>query len=183
MSNRAIGLVEYKSIPLGIESANAMLREADVELVFSSPVCPGKYVTIIEGTVDSVRRALQKSERTGREFMLDSQIILNPNDQVCPAITGTTVVDEVENVGGVETMGAIASVRAGDLAAKSSNVRLMEIRIARGLGGKSYVLFCGELESVKNAVTVCMREIGEEGGITSSTVVSAPHPKLIPFLF
>ncbi len=160
-----------------------MLREADVELVFSSPVCPGKYVTIIEGTVDSVKRALQKAERTGREFMLDSQLILNPNEQVCPAITGTTFVDEVENVGGVETMGAIASVRAGDIAAKSSNVRLMEIRIARGLGGKSYVLFCGELESVKNAVAVCMREIGEEGGITSSTVVSAPHPKLIPFLF
>ena len=183
MSSKAIGLVEYKSIPLGIESANAMLREADVELVFSSPVCPGKYVTIIEGTVDSVRRAIQKAERTGREFMLDSQLILNPNEQVCPAITGTTFVDEVENVGGIETMGAIASVRAGDIAAKSSNVRLMEIRIARGLGGKSYVLFCGELESVKNAVAVCMREIGEEGGITSSTVVSAPHPKLIPFLF
>ena len=183
MSSKAIGLVEYKSIPLGIESANAMLREADVELVFSSPVCPGKYVTIIEGTVDSVRRAIQKAERTGREFMLDSQLILNPNEQVCPAITGTTFVDEVENVGGIETMGASASVRAGDIAAKSSNVRLMEIRIARGLGGKSYVLFCGELESVKNAVAVCMREIGEEGGITSSTVVSAPHPKLIPFLF
>lgn len=183
MSSRAIGLVEYKSIPLGIESANAMLREADVELVFSSPVCPGKYVTIIEGTVDSVRRAIQKAEQTGCEFMLDSQLILNPSEQVCPAITGTAFVDEVENVGGIETMGAVASVRAGDLAAKSSNVRLMEIRIARGLGGKSYVLFCGELESVKNAVEVCLQEIGEEGGITSSTVVSAPHPRLIPFLF
>lgn len=183
MSSRAIGLVEYKSIPLGIESANAMLRDADVELVFSSPVCPGKYVTIVEGTVDSVRRALQKAERTGREFMLDSQLILNPNEQVCPAITGTTFVDTVENLGGIETMGAIASVRAGDIAAKSSNVRLMEIRIARGLGGKSYVLFCGELESVRNAVAVCMSEIGEEGGITSSSIVSAPHPKLIPFLF
>lgn len=183
MSNKAIGLVEYKSIPMGIESANAMLREADVELVFSSPVCPGKYVTIISGTVDSVRRALLKATHMSGEFLLDSQLILNPSDQVCPAITGTTTVDTVENIGGIETMGAIASVRAGDIAAKSSNVRLMEIRIARGLGGKSYVLFCGELESVKNAVASCLHEIGEEGGITSSTVVSAPHPKLIPFLF
>lgn len=183
MSNRAIGLVEHKSIPLGVESANAMLREADVKLIFSSPVCPGKYVTIIEGTTDTVKRALQKAERIAGEFLLDSQLILNPNEQVCPAITGTTQVDKVENVGIVETMGAVASVKAGDLAAKSSPVLLMEIRIARGLGGKSFVIFCGELTSVKNAVAVCLREIGEEGGITGSTVVSAVHPELVPFLF
>lgn len=183
MSNRAIGLVEYKSVPLGVESANAMLREAAVELVFSSPVCPGKYVSIIEGTVDSVKRAICKAEGTGGEYLLDSQIILNPNEQVCPAITGTTEIGDVENIGCVETMGAIASVKAGDLAAKSSNIRLMEIRIARGLGGKSFVLFCGELASVKNAVKVCLDQIGEEGGIVGSTVVSAVHPKLVPFLF
>ena len=183
MSNRAIGLTEYKSVPIGIESANAMLRDASVELLFSSPICPGKYVSIIEGTVDAVRRSLAKAESVGGAFLLDLQLILNPNEQVSPAISGTTSVDAVENVGGVETMGAIASVRAADFAAKSSNIKLIEIRIARGLGGKSFVLFCGELESVKNAVAVCQREIGEDGGITSTTVVSSIHPQLVPFLF
>jgi microcompartment protein CcmL/EutN len=117
------------------------------------------------------------------ECLLDLQLILNPNEQISPAITGTTAIDAVENVGGVETMGAIAAVKAADLAAKSSNIKLIEIRVARGLGGKSFVLFCGELESVKNAVTVCGIEIGKEGGITSTTVVSSIHPQLVPFLF
>jgi microcompartment protein CcmL/EutN len=160
-----------------------MLREANVDLIFSSPLCPGKYVSIIEGTVDAVRRSLQKAERVGEEFLLDSQLILNPHEQVSPAITGTTIIDAVENIGGVETMGAIASVKAADLAAKSSNIKLIEVRIARGLGGKSFVVFCGELASVKNAIAVCQREIGEEGGITSTTVVSSVHPQLVPFLF
>jgi microcompartment protein CcmL/EutN len=160
-----------------------MLREANVDLIFSSPLCPGKYVSIIEGTVDAVRRSLQKAERVGGEFLLDVQLILNPHEQVSPAITGTTVIDAVENIGGVETMGAIASVKAADLAAKSSNIKLIEVRIARGLGGKSFVIFCGELASVENAIAVCLREIGEEGGITSTTVVSSVHPQLVPFLF
>jgi microcompartment protein CcmL/EutN len=160
-----------------------MLREASVDLIFSSPLCPGKYVSIIEGTVDSVRRSLQKAERVAPEFLLDSQLILNPHEQVSPAISGTTMIDSIENIGGVETMGAIASVKAADLAAKSSNIKLIEVRIARGLGGKSYVVFCGELASVKNAIAVCLEEIGEEGGITSSTVVAAVHPQLVPFLF
>jgi microcompartment protein CcmL/EutN len=159
-----------------------MLREADVRLLFSTPICPGKYVSIIEGTVDAVKQSLARTERVGGEFLLDLQLILNPNEQISSAITGTIAVDAVENVGGVETMGAIAAVKAADLAAKSSNVKLIEIRIARGLGGKSFILFCGELESVKNAVTVCKREIGEEGGITSTTVVSSIHPQLVPFL-
>jgi len=183
LSNRAIGLVEYKSVPIGIKSANAMLREANVNLIFSSPVCPGKYVSIIEGTVDSVKRSLAKGESVACEFLLDVQLILNPHEQLTPAITGTTAIETVENIGGVETMSAIASVKAADFAAKSSNIKLMEVRIARGLGGKSYVVFCGELASVENAVAVCLREIGEEGGITSSTVVASVHPQLVPFLF
>jgi microcompartment protein CcmL/EutN len=140
-------------------------------------------VSIIDGTVDAVRRSLEKAQRVGSESLLDVQLILNPHEQVSPAITGTSVIDTVENVGGVETMGAIASVRAADFAAKSSNIKLIEVRIARGLGGKSFVLFCGDLASVKNAVTVCQREIGEEGGITSTTIVSSIHPQLVPFLF
>ena len=47
--SKAIGLVEYKTIPKGIEAADAMLKASEVQLLFSSPICPGKYVTIVGG--------------------------------------------------------------------------------------------------------------------------------------
>jgi len=47
----AIGLVEYKTVPKGVEAADAMLKASEVRLLFSSPICPGKYVSIIFGEV------------------------------------------------------------------------------------------------------------------------------------
>ena len=44
---KAIGLVEIKSIPIGIETADEMLKAANVELIMANPICPGKYMILI----------------------------------------------------------------------------------------------------------------------------------------
>ena len=48
---KSIGLLELKSIPVGIETADAVLKAANVELLTATPTCPGKYVIIICGAV------------------------------------------------------------------------------------------------------------------------------------
>ena len=66
-----------------------------------------------------------------------------------------------------------------DYAAKAANVRLMEIRIARGLGGKGFVILTGEVSAVRSAVKAAMNQLEETGDITSSSVIASPHPGLI----
>ena len=44
---KSIGLLELKSIPVGIETADAVLKAANVELLTATPTYPGKYVIII----------------------------------------------------------------------------------------------------------------------------------------
>ena len=39
---KSIGLLELKSIPVGVETADAVLKAANVELLTASPTCPGK---------------------------------------------------------------------------------------------------------------------------------------------
>ena len=68
---------------------------------------------------------------------------------------------------------------AGDIAAKASNIRLMEIRIARGLGGKGFLVFTGELSAVKSAMNSCLNQLKESGEITGSCVISSPHPEFV----
>ena len=43
---RAIGMVELSSIARGIETSDSMLKAAQVELLRSVTVCPGKYMVI-----------------------------------------------------------------------------------------------------------------------------------------
>ena len=45
----AVGCLETSSIARGIESADAMLKAAQVRLLACNPVCPGKYIIIVGG--------------------------------------------------------------------------------------------------------------------------------------
>ena len=51
----AIGILESNSIAKGIEAADAILKAADTSLLFSKPVCPGKYTTLFYGDVAAVQ--------------------------------------------------------------------------------------------------------------------------------
>lgn len=52
---KASGMVELSSIARGIETSDYMVKAAQVDLIRSSTVCPGKYMVIIAGDI-GVRR-------------------------------------------------------------------------------------------------------------------------------
>ena len=45
----AIGMVELNSIARGIETCDYMVKAAQIQLLRSSTVCPGKYLILIGG--------------------------------------------------------------------------------------------------------------------------------------
>ena len=168
---KSIGLLELKSIPVGIETADAVLKAANVELLTATPTCPGKYVIII--------CAMESGRQTAGIYLVGHHTINNVHASVPEAIVGTLEVGHIASIGVIETMTALTAVEAGDYAAKAANVRLMEIRIARGLGGKGFVILTGEVSAVRSAVKAAMNQLEETGDITSSSVIASPHPGLI----
>jgi len=170
----SIGIMEFKSIAKGIEATDTMLKAADVQLILSSPLCPGKYITIIGGEVGPVKIAVETGKQAACEFALEGHVISNVSEKVFPALTGTTPVDHYDSLGIIETLTAVSSVIVGDIAVKASNVTLIDIRIARGLGGKGYVLLTGEISSVNTAVRACVERMKEEGTIIATSVIASP---------
>ncbi|MBK5252965.1 MAG: BMC domain-containing protein [Peptostreptococcaceae bacterium] len=180
--DRSIGLIELKSIPTGVETADVMLKAANVDLIMARPTCPGKYVIIITGNVGAVKNSMSSGISTAGYSLVNTHIINNVDQSLPAAIMGTTDVDKISAIGAVETISAITSVIAGDIAAKASNVKLIEIRIANGLGGKGFLIFTGEVSAVKSAMKSIIAKLGQEGEITSTTVIPAPHKNLIPHI-
>ena len=176
---KSIGLLELKSIPVGVETADAVLKAAHVELLTATPTCPGKYVIIICGAVGAVKSAMESGKQAAGVYLVGHHIINNVHDSVPSAIVGTVEVARTAAIGMIETMTALTAVQAGDMAAKAANVTLMEIRIARGLGGKGFILLTGEVSSVRSAVKAAMHQLEETGDITSSCVIPSTHPGLI----
>ena len=175
----SIGLLEVKSIPIGMLATDVMLKAADIKALISTPICPGKYMIAVYGNVGAVKSAMETGVQLADSSIVSSYIINNVHESIPAAVTGTSEVDKILSVGVIETISALTAVMAGDIAAKASNIRLMEIRIARGLGGKGFLVFTGELSAVKSAMNSCLNQLKESGEITGSCVISSPHPEFV----
>lgn len=176
---KSIGLLELKSIPAGVQSADEMLKAADVELLVATAICPGKYIIIVSGQVGAVKSSMERGRLVAGTFLICHHIINNVHASVPAALVGTADVEHVTALGMLETMSALTAVRAADIAAKASNITLMEVRVARGLGGKGYIIFTGEVSAVKSALNSCMTQLTDTGEITSSCVIPSPHKGLL----
>ena len=180
---KSLGMLEIISIPIGIEAGDAMLKAAEVELVTAQPVCAGKYIVIVVGDVAAVNAAIKAGAAIAGTKMIDSLSIANIHEQVPKAINGCTEAHEVFAIGAMETFSLCAAILAADEAVKTANINLLEIRLGRGLGGKSFVTLSGEVAAVKEAVTAASKKKEVQGLISDSVVIPAPHPEIAKTLF
>lgn len=174
----ALGIVEWRGIARAIVATDAMVKSSPVDLVLSSPICPGKFVAIINGEVGAVHNAVQAATEVDPENVVDSVVLGTVHPDVIPALTGTAAIASGRrSLGIIETFASAAAVKAGDAAAKGGQVNLLEIRLARGLGGKSLVLLQGEVAAVQTAVRQATAAV-DPGLIVAAEVISSMHEAL-----
>lgn len=182
MDYHAIGLVEFNSIAKGIEAADSMLKAAQVDVLFSHTVCPGKYVVLITGDVAAVENSVQRGKELGAEAVVDDFILPNVHPDVLAAITATSAPQEIHSLGVIETFSLAAAVVAADTAVKAGDVELIEVRLGLGIGGKSFVILTGEVAAVKAAVEAGASSAASKGLLVDQVVIPSPHFDLIPLI-
>ena len=175
----AIGMNEIMSIPLGYEACDAMLKASSVELVSAGCVCAGKYYIVVTGEVAAVRSSVEAGKEKAGSSLVDSLVIPNVDEQVAPAISACTFPEEMKALGVMETFSLCAAVYAADAAAKAADIELLEVRLGRGLGGKSFITLTGEVAAVQAAVKAAEALEETQGMMSQSVVIPAPHPDLL----
>ena len=175
----ALGMIEVVSIPQGVKAGDSMLKAADVALVMAQTVCAGKYIVLVSGDVAAVKSSVEAGTAEAGSKLIDSMVIPNVDARVIAAMAGACELEAVEAVGVVETFSLAAAVQAADAAVKAADITLMEIRLARGMGGKSFILLSGGVSSVEAAV--CAVESAEFAGgmLSKSAVIPSPHPDML----
>ena len=174
-------MIEFKSVAAGMTAADIMVKTSEVDIVEAQTVCPGKYIAIITGDLSAVKASVDTAMDMGGENGIDSFVLGNPDESIFPAILGTTNVtaDDVNALGVIETFDAAQIIVAADNAVKTSDVRLIEIRLARGMCGKSYVTLTGEVAAVKAAVGRAKEVVSRSGMLLDTTVIARPDRKFI----
>lgn len=176
--SKAIGMVEYKTVSKGIQAADLILKTAQVELLEAQTVCPGKYIIILTGDLSAVKACIDASRTKFGEDLIDSFVLGNPHETIFSAIYGSNEIEEVSALGIVETFSAASIIVAADEAAKASIVHLIELRIARGMCGKSYFLLTGDIAAVEAAIERAKKVLSESGMLIDTSVIPNPDKKL-----
>lgn len=176
--SKAIGMVEYKTVSQGLYVVDMMLKTAELELVEAQTVCPGKYIAIICGELSAVNACIEAARNNFSNHLIDSFILGNPHESIFPAIYGTTHIEKIRALGILETFSAASIFVAADEAAKTAQVDLIELRVARGMCGKSYLMLTGELAAVEAAIDKAKKAVGENAMLLDSSVIANPDSKL-----
>lgn len=180
---RAIGMIELTSIARGIYAADQMLKTAYVDVVSATPSCPGKYIAIVHGDVAAVESSINAGTAAAGEYLVDSFILPNVHQGVFPAITATTMPEGTGALGIMESFSMASMITAADAALKAADIQALELRLGRGLGGKAYFTFTGDVAAVEAGIEAGKAITLEKGLLVDIEVIPSPSERLWTSLF
>ncbi len=179
MAGPALALLELASIARGHRVADAMVKRAPVALLRCEPVSPGKFLVLVDGDVASVDEAFRAGLEIAGEATLDKLFLPQAHAQLAGALRGEARAgDGVDALGVVETTTVASTILAADAAAKAAVVRVIEMQLARGLGGKAYFVVTGALAEVEAAVEAGVGVIAA-ATLLATEIIAAPHADLV----
>ena len=175
---KAIGVIELKSIPKGVEAADAALKSAGIEMVSAHPSCPGKYEIVLTGSISNVDAAVSHVKNRFDGYVIDSSVMGRIDEQVIKALFGTQTGKREGSLGVLETFSCASAIKAADIAVKTARVEIYDLRVSRGMGGKGVIMITGEIGDVTAAIEAGANYAKDLSTLSSYTVIAAPHEEL-----
>lgn len=178
----SIGILELRSIAKGVQASDEALKAAGVKLVSAQPICPGKFELVISGELAQVNAAMERIRTGFSEYLVDSVMLGRIAPQVIQALLGGQPEARKGALGTIETFTIASAIQAADAAVKSADVDVLELRTARGMGGKGVVYLTGQVSDVTAAVEAGSRYAVEQGVLVGTSILGAPHESLWDYI-
>jgi len=178
MFDPALSLIEFSSIAVGIQAADAMVKRAPLEVIQAGTVQPGKYLVMIGGLTADVEESLAAGRQVGGAAIVDIVYLPQVHPELVQALHGGRAAKPRDALGVVETTSVAAAIQAADAGIKAAEVRLVEVRLADGLGGKGIVLFSGLVADVEIAVERGVAALDRPDQLVRQVVIPQLHDEL-----
>jgi microcompartment protein CcmL/EutN len=174
----ALALLEFSSIATGINAADAMVKRAPIAIIKTGTVQPGKYLVLIGGEVADVEESLAAGRDAGAADAVDYVYLPQVHQQVVDAISGGRIPEPDDALGIIETTSVAAAIHSADAGLKGADVRLLEIRLADGLGGKGIVFFTGLVHDVEAAIEIGTTALSSPDLLLRQVVIPQLHREM-----
>jgi microcompartment protein CcmL/EutN len=158
------------------------VKRAHVGVLRAGPVSPGKFLVLIDGGVEEVDEAMEAGLAAAAGTLVDRVFLAQPHPQLVDALAGFGFGDgDVDAFAVVETWTVGAAIRAVDMALKTADVRLTELRLAEHIGGKAFFAFTGDQHMVEAGLAAAEAHAGP-GTIAHVTLIARPHADFVAAL-
>ncbi len=181
MELTVLGVLEFSSIALGIKALDEMVKIAPIKIIEAHTICPGKYIIVFSGDVASVEYSYNKGLEIGKERIVDQLFLPMIHPNVVPAIGKVIKSNIWDSIGIIETLSVVSSIEAADIAAKVGGVTIVEVRLAIGFGGKSYVKLIGTLDAIQAAMKAATSKAREKDLLCADVIIPQPHKEIKTF--
>jgi len=173
----ALALLEFDSIALGIAAGDAMVKRAPVKTIFAGTVHPGRYLVLVAGDVASVEESLDAGLSTSSPR--DQIYLPGMHPELARLLSGGRNDRIGEALGVVETRSVASILGVADRGLKGADVRLHELRLADGLGGKAFCTFTGLLSDVEAAVELGVEGLENPESLVGRVVIPQIHEDML----
>jgi microcompartment protein CcmL/EutN len=180
-STIVLGVFEFSSIAIGFNSLDEMVKIAPIKIIDARTLSQGKFLIVFTGDLASVEYSFKKGYEIGGEYILDSLMIPFIHEEVIEAIGNIKQTEDWGTIGIIETLTITSGIEAADIAAKVGGVNIIEVRLANGFGGKSYVKMIGDLENVQAAMEAATSKIQYKKLLFAKTIIPQPDKDIKTF--
>jgi len=172
--SKAVALLEFESVAVGVLAVDRMLKKAPVALLRCGTIHPGRYLVLVGGTVASTQEAHLEGLATGNasKVLADEVMLADPHPFLVRALQGTREEPHADTVAVLEVSQSPAMLRILDAVLKAVPVQLDEVRLADDLGGRAIALLSGDLTDVQEAVTLAGSRTGPKGEVIGAAIMS-----------
>lgn len=178
MIEPALALIEYSSIAVGMQAADAVAKKAQIRVLKAGTIQPGKFLVLFGGEVGDVEESLGAGRQIGGDTVADFVFLPVVHPEVVESIAGLRRPEPIDALGVIETTCVASTILAADAGVKGAEVHLVEVRLGDGLGGKGIVLYSGLVADVQAAVEIGVRVLRRPEALVRQVVIPQLHPEM-----
>lgn len=173
----ALGMLELGSIARGIVVCDALVKRSPVRILHAEPVSPGKYLVLFDGGEAEVEEAFLAGAEAAAAGLIDKLLLPKPHASVWEGLAASLARPELDSLLVVEVLSVAGTLLAADAALKAAEVRLFQLQLAKGIGGKGWFALSGPLDQVESAAEAATRALAD-GLCAGIEIIARPHGDL-----
>ncbi|MBQ9344505.1 MAG: BMC domain-containing protein [Kiritimatiellae bacterium] len=171
----ALAVIEFKSVPVGIYAADALMKKSPISLLKAGTIGCGKYMIVLAGTTASVEEARAEALYHGGEQVVDEVLLPDVHEALYDAVLGGALAVGEGPLFVLETPGVASCCAAVERMLKGVPVKLVALRLGDPqMGGKGLAVVQGSLYDVEAAQELATAEAEARGQSAQYRLLTAP---------